>query len=137
MIELDRSGVKVISRGSELVEEIGEAEYLKILDKEYVLQEEESNLPTPFEIFEVFESKFTVFLNLFGYAPIFGYALKKGFDILKKNNYSAFEIRLVFGISNLIGEDFKVWDTERNINFIHKLTSGWSQKNEDISKCFY
>ena len=119
------------------MEEIGEAEYLKILDKEYVLQEEESNLPTPFEIFEVFESKFTVFLNLFGYAPIFGYALKKGFDILKKNNYSAFEIRLVFGISNLIGEDFKVWDTERNINFIHKLTSGWSQKNEDISQCFY
>lgn len=129
------SGVKIICRGSELVDEIGEAEYLNILDKEYVLQEEESNLPTPIEIFEVFESKFTTFFNLFGYAPIFRYALEKGFDILKKNNYSAFEIRLVFGISELVGEDFEVWGSERNIDFIHQVTSGWSQKNQDISKC--
>lgn len=102
-----------------------------------MLQEEESLLPTPQEIFSAFEEKFTNFIELFKYGPIVKFALEKGFDILKKNKYSAFEIRMVLGIGDILGEDFGVWDVDRQIDFIHKVTCDWCDKNDNLSKNYF
>ena len=112
---------------------MGEKKFLKIVEKEYVLQEWESNLPTPKEVFEAFEEKFKNICKTYNYSPIFKFCMLEGFEIMKQNNYTAFEIRIAMGSKQILRADFQPMGFEEQIQFIYDLTTEWCSKNKDIS----
>ena len=124
------------NRSRELIEEVGEQNFLEIVKQEYVLQEWESNLPTPKEVFEAFENKFTNICKTYNYSPIFKLCMLAGFETMKQNNYSGFEIRLAMGSKRLLRENFEPMEFDEQIQFIYDLTTEWCELNRDISNIF-
>lgn len=90
-----------------MISELGEESYKKILATEYQLQRFETYLPTPDEVFAAFEQKFITFLALLDYFPFFEELLMKGLRMFAEDNYSAVEVRLVLGLGQMKGSDFK------------------------------
>lgn len=108
---------------------MGEEKYLKIVEKEYVLQEWESNLSSPKEIFEAFENKFKTICKTYNYSPIFKFCMQEGFDVMKANNYTAFEIRIAMGSKKILKANFEPMNYDEQIEFMHDLTVEWCNKN--------
>lgn len=113
----------------DLIKEMGEANYLEIVKKEYYLNEKESNLPDPNLVFSAFQKKFDVIAELLNYEPIFEMLMSKGFDYLQKNNYSGFEIRIVVGISSMLRSDFSEMPNDEFIDSLHLMVTNWKEAN--------
>ena len=115
-----------------MLKEIGDEEYLKKLQFEYELQPEESNLNNPELIFAAFEQKFSRFIPLTEYFPIFKFLLRKGFEYIKKSNYSGVEVRIVIGFSEMINADFSKMAHDDAIRNLYEITREWQSSNPNI-----
>jgi hypothetical protein len=106
----------IFIRTKELVKEVGEANYKRLIATEYQLQRYETYLPTSAEIFAAFEKKFISYMPLLDYFPFFEELMISGMKIFADDNYSAVELRLIIGLAEFKDENFNVIPNDQIID---------------------
>jgi hypothetical protein len=97
----------MLTRTKDLIREVGDFNYKRLIATEYQMQRFETYLPSSPEIFAAFEQKFISYMPLLDYFPFFEKLLIDGMKIFADDNYSAVELRLIVGLAEFKNEKFE------------------------------
>ena len=111
-----------LKRTKDLIREVGEQTYKRLIATEFEMQRHETYLPTSEKIFAAFEQKFISFIPLLDYYPFFEDLLIKGMKMFADDNYSAVEVRLIIGLGSIKDKDFNIIPNTEVIERLIKIS---------------